>query len=227
VADHSYRLAGSGVTSRLAYVIVRLIVVIWCRLWLGLKVYGKENLPNEGAFVLAPTHRSNLDIPIVAAVSSRRLRYMGKNSLWKFRPAGHFFSALGGFPVTRGTADLEALKRCVEVLQRGEPLVLFPEGTRRSGPFVTDLFDGAAFVAVKTGVPIVPVGIAGTEEAMKKGKRTIRRGHCVMVIGAPIRETVFESRRATRDEMNAITESLRDRLQVLLNDARARMALRK
>ncbi|MEY4251507.1 MAG: hypothetical protein RL691_388, partial [Actinomycetota bacterium] len=68
-------------------------------------------------------------------------------------------SALGAFPVTRGSADREALKRCIAVLEAGEPLVLFPEGTRQSGPIVQPLFDGAAYVAVKAGVPIIPVGI--------------------------------------------------------------------
>jgi 1-acyl-sn-glycerol-3-phosphate acyltransferase len=202
-------------------------VVAWCRVWLRLRVYGRENLPLSGAYVLSPTHRSNLDIPVTAAVSSRRMRYMGKDSLWRFRPVGAMFSALGGFPVVRGSADLEALKRCVEVLRRGEPLVLFPEGTRRSGPYVTDLFDGAAFVAVKAGVPIVPVAIGGTEESMAKGRKYVARGHCVMVIGAPLRNTLFESNRASREELAAITEQLQSRLQTLLNDANARSSMRR
>lgn len=220
-------MAGSDPLSRLFYVIVRSVVVAWCKVWLGLHVVGRENLPRTGPYVLAPTHRSNLDIPVAAAVSSRRLRYMGKDTLWKYRPVGLVLSALGGFPVVRGSADLEALKRCVDVLRRGEPLVLFPEGTRRSGPSVVDLFDGAAFVAVKAGVPIVPVAIAGTEESMSKGRRTIARGRCVMVIGAPLRDTVFEGNRASREQLATLTERLRDRLQVLLNDANARMAGRQ
>ena len=61
-----------------------------------------------------------------------------------------------GFPVTRGTADREALRRCIEVLEMGEVLVLFPEGERKDGPIVQPLFDGAAYVAAKAGVPIVP-----------------------------------------------------------------------
>ena len=112
------------------------------------------------------------------------------------------------------------------MLERGEPLVLFPEGTRRSGPFVSDLFDGAAFVAVKAGVPIVPVAIAGTEESMGKGRRNIARGRCVMVIGAPLRDTIFDGNRASREELAAITGRLQERLQVLLNDANAKMARR-
>jgi 1-acyl-sn-glycerol-3-phosphate acyltransferase len=226
VGDRRSKLAGSGLASRVFYVVVRSLVVAWCRVWLRLRVHGRDNLPRTGPYVLAPTHRSNLDIPAAAAVSTRRLRYMGKDTLWKYRPVGAMFSALGGFPVVRGTADLEALKRCVEVLRRGEPLVLFPEGTRRSGPFVSDLFDGAAFVAVKAGVPIVPVAIAGTEESMGKGRRGISRGRCVMVIGAPLRETIFDGNRASREELAEITGRLQERLQVLLNDANAKMARR-
>ncbi|MFM7493015.1 MAG: lysophospholipid acyltransferase family protein, partial [Acidimicrobiaceae bacterium] len=97
-------------------------------------MYGRENIPQSGAFILAPIHRSNVDTPIVSLVTSRRLRFMGKDSLWKVKPIGAVLSALGGFPVTRGSADLEALKRCLAVLSLGEPLVMFPEGTRQSGP---------------------------------------------------------------------------------------------
>ena len=100
---------------------------------------------------------------------------MGKDSLWKFAPIGWLLSALGAFPVTRGTADREALKRCIAVLEMGEPLVLFPEGTRQSGPMVMPLFDGAAYIAVKAGVPIIPLGIGGSEKVMPKGKK-MRRG---------------------------------------------------
>lgn len=225
MADRQLSRSGN-LLARLFYVLVRNLVVIWCRVWLRLVVVGQENLPRDGAFIVAPTHRSNLDIPVAAAVTTRRLRYMGKDSLWKFRPVGLVLSALGGFPVTRGTADLEALKRCVEVLKGGEPLVLFPEGTRRSGPLVSDLFDGAAFVAVKAGVPIIPVGIAGTEEAMGRGSRTIGRARCVMVIGSPIRETLYDGRRASREELASITAQLQDRLQVLLNDAASRVQRR-
>ena len=74
---------------------------------------------------------------------------MGADKYWKNRAFGRLLTALGGFPVTRGTADREALKRCIAVLEGGEPLVLFPEGERKSGPIVQPLFDGAAYVAVE------------------------------------------------------------------------------
>lgn len=98
---------------------------------------------------------------------------MGKDSLFKIKPIASILSSLGGFPVTRGTADLEALKRCLAVLALGEPIVMFPEGTRQFGPTIQPLFDGAAYLAIKAGVPIVPVGIGGTEAVMRKGSKFI------------------------------------------------------
>ncbi|MEO8163545.1 MAG: lysophospholipid acyltransferase family protein, partial [Ilumatobacteraceae bacterium] len=172
--------------ARRFYSIIRLIVVGFCRTWLKLSVKGSHNIPTSGAFILAPVHRSIMDIPISSAVTRRRMRFMGKDSLWKYKVTGSFFSALGAFPVTRGSADLEALRRCIAVLKAGEPLVLFPEGTKQFGDSVQPLFDGAAYVALKAQVPIIPVGIGGSQDAMPSGTLKIRRRKCVAVVGAPI-----------------------------------------
>lgn len=217
-------LAGGGLAARGFYRVVRGAVVLLCRIWFGLTVHGAQHIPSSGAFILAPTHRSAMDIPIAAAASGRRFRFMGKDSLWARRPVGAVLSALGGFPVTRGSADLEALKRCVGVLASGEPLVLFPEGTRQRGPVVHELFDGAAFVAYKGEVPIVPAAIAGSESAMAKGRRSIGRGRCALVIGEPIHPPSTSGTRASRGELAALTAQLRERMQVLLDEANSIVA---
>jgi 1-acyl-sn-glycerol-3-phosphate acyltransferase len=144
---------------------------------------------------------------------------MGKDSIWKFRPIGWIVSALGAFPVTRGSADREALKRCIEVLQAGEPLVLFPEGTRQSGPIVMPLFDGAAYVAIKAGVPIIPVGIGGSERVMPKGSKMIYPRKCVVIIGKPISAQVDENGRIPRSAVKDITQELSLDLQRLFDEA--------
>ena len=149
---------------------------------------------------------------------------MGKDSLWKVPLFGRFLSALGGFPVTRGSADLEALKRCIGVLRNGEPLVLFPEGTRHHGPIITELFDGAAFVAAKAEVQVVPVAIAGTEESMSKGKKGIGRARCTVVIGRPIGYPT--SGRQGREQMAMLTGRLQGELQTLFDEANRRVAQR-
>ncbi|CAB4561453.1 unannotated protein [freshwater metagenome] len=205
--------------SIIAYKILRSIVVGVCVGYTRTRIVGKHNIPRRGAFVLAPIHRSNIDTPLAAAVSSRRLRFMGKDSLWKIAPIGWLFSAMGAFPVTRGTADREALKRCIAVLEMGEPLVLFPEGTRQSGPTVMPLFDGAAYVAVKAGVPIIPLGIGGSEKVMPKGKKMIYPKKCVLVIGEPIIAAVDESGRVPRSAVKELTEQLTSELQRLFDEA--------
>lgn len=204
-----------------AYRVVRNAAVAFSRAFWRLRVEGLEHVPAEGPFVLAPVHRSNVDTFLVAAVTRRRLRYMGKESLFRRRFWAWLFGALGAFPVRRGTADREALARCVEVLRGGEPLVVYPEGTRRTGPEVVELFDGAAHLAARTGVPIVPVGIAGSEEAMPLRARLPRRAHVRLVVGPPLPAPATEGARASRRAVRELTARLRDELQRLLDAARA------
>jgi 1-acyl-sn-glycerol-3-phosphate acyltransferase len=205
------------------YRVVRAIVVAFCRLFWRLSIEGAEHVPASGAYVLAPVHRSNIDTLVVAGVVRRRLRYMGKASLWKVGWVGKVLSALGGFPVHRGTADREALRRCIEVVQAGEPLVVFPEGTRQSGPRVQPLFEGAAYVATRTGVPIVPVGIGGSEAAMPKGSKLLRPVKVHLVVGEPLYPAPpGPSGRAPRSAVHVLTEQLAGRLQELFDQAQAR-----
>lgn len=212
-------MAGSSRLSRLFYSVIRALVVGVCVAYTRTRVIGAENIPREGAFLLAPIHRSNIDTPLAAAVTRRRMRFMGKDSIWKVRSIGWIMSALGAFPVTRGSADREALKRCIAVLESGEPLVLFPEGTRQSGPVVQPLFDGAAYVAVKAGVPIVPVGIGGSERVMPKGSKMILPKKCVLVVGKPIMATRDDEGRIPRSEVKEMTGRLYDELQRLFDEA--------
>ena len=212
-------MAGDSRFSRTFYSVIRFIVVGISVCYTRTKVVGKHNIPTTGAFLLAPIHRSNIDTPLAAYVTSRRLRFMGKDSIWKFAPIGWVLSALGAFPVTRGSADREALKRCIAVLEAGEPLVLFPEGTRQSGPIVQPLFDGAAYVAVKAGVPIIPVGIGGSERVMPKGSKMIYPRKCVLVVGEPIFTPIDESGRVPRSAVKDVTSRLFDDLQRLFDEA--------
>jgi 1-acyl-sn-glycerol-3-phosphate acyltransferase len=98
-------------------------------------------------------------------------------------------------------------------------LVLFPEGTRQSGPIVQPLFDGAAYVAVKAGVPIVPVGIGGSERVMPKGSKMIYPRKCVLVVGEPIIAPMDETGRVPRSAVKDVTSRLYEDLQRLFDEA--------
>jgi 1-acyl-sn-glycerol-3-phosphate acyltransferase len=187
-------------------------------------VEGRENVPKEGIFVLAPTHRSILDTPIASVVTRRRMRFMGADKYWKNKAFGRLLTALGGFPVSRGSADREALKRSITVLEGGEPLVLFPEGERKAGPIVQPLFDGATYIAVKAGAPIIPVGIGGSERAMPKGAKFIRPSKLHVVVGKPIRAASDATTpKDQRDAARKLTIDLHDELQRLFDIAQARV----
>jgi len=214
-------LAGQGRIGKLFYAVIRGILVALCRTYFRLSVKGQENIPKTGAFILAPIHRSNVDTPISCAATTRRLHYMGKDSLWKNKTIGSVLSALGGFPVTRGTADLEALKRCLAVLALGEPMVMFPEGTRQFGETIQPLFDGAAYLAIKANVPIVPVGIGGTQDVMPKGKKMIYPKKCTMIIGAPIYPPLPTTGRTPRTATTELTANLKSALQELFDAAQS------
>ena len=206
------------------YRAVRAAIVVVSRSWFRLSINGAERVPREGAFVLAPVHRSFIDFALVCAVTRRRLRYMGKDSLWKFKPFGWLLGALGAFPVHRGTADREAVRRSIELAEQGEPLVIFPEGTRRSGPVVQDLFEGAAYVAAKAGVPIVPIGIGGSEEALPKGRRLPRPGRIHIEVGEPIpAPAVTDGGRVSRRAVHTVTEQLHGEIQRLFDLAQTRV----
>jgi len=147
---------------------------------------------------------------------------MGKDTMWKNRQVGWLISAMGAFPVTRGTADREAMRRAIDVLERGEPLVLFPEGERKQGPVVQPLFDGAVYIAIRAGVPIVPVGIGGSERVMPKKARFPYPRKVHVEVGPPIPAPVApEGGRVPRSAYKEQTELLHSELQRLFDEAMA------
>jgi 1-acyl-sn-glycerol-3-phosphate acyltransferase len=205
------------------YRFCRAVVVGFCRLYFRVTVEGLENVPARGPFVLAPVHRSNVDFAIAAVVTKRRLGYMAKDSLWKVPVLRNLIDALGGYPVHRGSADREAMRRTMAVIEAGTPVVIFPEGTRRSGPMVQELFEGAAYIASRAGVPIVPVGIGGSERAMPKGSKMLRPVKVHVVVGEPfVIDRPEGSTRVPRRAVHQLTEQLHAELQKLFDQAQVR-----
>jgi 1-acyl-sn-glycerol-3-phosphate acyltransferase len=208
-----------GPAVKLFYGTVRAIILGFAKLFWRLEVHGADNIPTDRPFVIAPVHRSNIDFAIVATLTRTRMRYMGKDSLWKIKPLGAIWSVLGAFPVHRGSADREALRLSMSIIEHGEPLVLFPEGTRQQGAEVQTLFEGAAYVASRTGVAIVPVGIGGSERAMPKGAKMLHPCKIVVVVGKPISPPRAEGPRVPRRVVRELTEQLHTELQDLFDES--------
>lgn len=191
-------------------------------MWFRPLVTGRAQIPAEGAVIIAPVHRSFADFGFNALLTDRKLFFMTKDSMWKHRLLGQLLLALGAFPVHRESADREALRNAEEVLRRGQALVIFPEGARQEGDEVGDLLEGAAFLAARTGAPIVPVGIGGSDLAMPKGKRIPKRLRIRVVVGEPLQAPErSEGKRVSRKKVHSTTEELRRRIQEVYDQARS------
>jgi 1-acyl-sn-glycerol-3-phosphate acyltransferase len=200
------------------YFVVRLLIRQILARWLRLRTSGTEHLAISGPVILAPVHRSNLDGPLVAGVARRRVRALGKESLFSSTLGAWINSSLGAIPVRRGGADREAMRAAREVISTGEMMIVFPEGTRQSGPAIAGIFDGTAYLANKTNAPIIPIGIAGTEAAMGSGARGIKRVRCAFVVGEPIEPPEGRMSRPALAEFSlAVTQAL----QAVFDEAHA------
>jgi 1-acyl-sn-glycerol-3-phosphate acyltransferase len=198
---------------------VRTVVVAFCAVIFRVRLIGRDRVPTSGAYVIAPSHRSILDVPFSAFVTRRRIRFLAKQELFSSRIGSALFLRLGGIPVKRGTTDRTALRACDAVLVDGDPLAIFPEGTRRHGPELGDLFHGVAYLALKRGVPILPVGIGGSEEILPSGQVRPRLHRVVVVIGEPIVADASASARR-RSDVAALTATLATCLQGCFDEAR-------
>jgi 1-acyl-sn-glycerol-3-phosphate acyltransferase len=204
----------------LFYRLVRALVAGIPRWLWRVRVVGRDHLPREGGFILAPSHRSMMDIPFVAIVTSRRIRFMGKAPLFAIPVVGSVFRWLGGFPVARDGTDRKAVRDSVEMLRAGEVLCVYPEGTRQHGPKIQPLQPGAAYLALRSGVPIIPVGMAGTEEILRERRDPVPRfGRVALVIGAPITPPPRSNGSLPRENVDALTARLADELQQVFDDA--------
>lgn len=206
--------------------VAHVIVAGLSRLAFRLRIEGREHLPPSGAFVIAPSHRSILDSFFAGIVTRRRVRFMAKKELWGNKLLGWLVEKVGAFPVDR-SAGSGAVKAALAVLAAGEPVVVFPEGTRRRGPRITDLHEGAAYLAVKTGVPLVPVGIGGSEAILPSGASIPRFEKVRVVVGEPLVPVTSRSRGVDRAEVRRLTTELEVAVQRLFTDAEARASGRR
>ncbi len=181
--------------------------------FLRLRSENASVLELPGPTILAPVHRSHLDSILIATLTSRRIRALGKESLFTTPGVGYVCAALGAIPVRRGAADKDAMKAALGLLKDGESMIVFPEGGRQYGNEIGQLFDGAAWLASRTGARVVPIGIAGTEAALPQGSKRLHRSTVAIVVADPMELVGNEGRRPDRQQLQAFTEQLRVELQ--------------
>lgn len=142
-----------------------------------------ERAPAEGGLIVASVHMSHLDPCALANVMwHRRMRAMGKEELWNNKLFGKIIEKVGAFPVKRGAGDVESIKKCIDILQGGETVIVFPEGTRNYGEQLLPLNPGIVLLAKKSGAPILPVGISGTQTIMPPKDSGRKKEKCLTTV---------------------------------------------
>jgi 1-acyl-sn-glycerol-3-phosphate acyltransferase len=148
------------------YKFVRALSARYTRVVYRLRVQQIDNVPAQGAVILAPNHFSHMDHWFVGVMLDRHVRFMAKSQLFRGRPVEWFLAHMGAFPVRRGQHDEEAVQTTRLLLERGDAIVMYPEGGRsRSGEIGTTARRGIGRLALDTGTPVVPTAVYGSERA--------------------------------------------------------------
>ena len=182
------------------------------------RIIGAERVPAGGA-LLAGNHVSYLDPVLLWCVSPRPVHFMAKSELFVKGFVAWLLPRLWGFPVNRGEPDRTAIVTATEILQSGGLVGVFPEGSRReadAGEAVGEAHGGAAFIALRAGVPIVPVAILGTERAMPRGASLPRLVKVTIVVGEPIDPGTVAPEAGRKERVALVTARMMEEISALL-----------
>lgn len=202
----------------LSGVLARFLIWLFGRL----EVHGVEHIPSSGAVILAANHLSNADPIIIAAVLPRATVFMAKRELLRLPGMVWVVRAFGSFTVRRGAADREAIRRALEALEQGRSLAVFPEGTRSRSGALGEPYAGVGMLALRTGAPVVPIGISGTDQ-VSPFKLLWQRPRVVVRVGRPIPAARVSGalRGAGREHTERVMEAIAD---LLPDEQRGRFA---
>jgi len=168
------------------YKALKPFVVMMAWLLFRLRVEGRENEPLRGPFIVISNHASILDPILLGCALRHPIRFMAKEELFRIPGLRALMTVLGAFPVRRGEPDRQAIRRALEIIKKGEVLGMFPGGTRTPDGRLHRVEPGAAALALRTKVPILPVAILGTERALPRGAKVPRPTPITIRIGPPL-----------------------------------------
>ena len=196
------------------YYVVRAICWLILKIFWRMEIIGIENLPQSGGLIIASNHVSYLDPAVLAASLNRKIYFITKKEVFKNAFVSFILKNLNAISVDRGNADILAFKKAINILGEEKVLGIFPEGTRSSNGELQELKLGTIKIAMKTGVPILPVGIIGTHKIYPRGiKFPILFKHKIIVkYGAPQYLNKLKSRDKIyqKEELNLLGKKIKE-----------------
>lgn len=185
------------------------ILLPWVMPIFHFRIVGKEEVPSAEGLILAANHVSYVDpLFIGAALVERQLHFMAKEELFRIPILGPLIRRLHTVPVRRGRVDYAAIKQSLRLLEEGEILAIFPEGTRGDGMVLKEAEEGIGFLAARSGRPVVPVYLHGTDSVLPRGKRIPRVHPVTIYFGHPLRLGGDVSGREGRGSYRRLSEEV-------------------
>jgi 1-acyl-sn-glycerol-3-phosphate acyltransferase len=179
------------------------------------EVKGRENEPRRGPVLIVCNHLYIADPPIVAASIKLKSVFMAKEELWHNRWSRYWVVNFGAFPVKRDSFDREAIRQAEDWLGKGLSLIMFPEGTRSNDAQLMSALPGAALIALRTGVPILPVGITGTEKLRNLKWCFLHHPKITITIGKPFNPPSCDGK-PTKEQRNRLADDIMKKIAELL-----------
>ena len=190
---------------------------IFCLAFYQLRVYGRDNIPVKGPFVLVCNHQSYLDPIFCGAPLKRHLSFIARDSLFTNRIFGWMISSVNTIPVKQGKPDLSAMRKVINVLKEGKGVCLFPEGTRTSDGKIAPLKSGFGLLCRRGESAIVPAVIDGAFECWPRNKKIFSPGQIVVCYGKAI-----SAKRIKKMGDKELAEVLTDKLRKMQKDCRVK-----
>ncbi len=190
--------------------------------WMDVEIEGAEHIPDLGGAIIAANHLSFIDSMLLMYGLQRPVTFMGKVEYMESFATRHLFPAVGMIPVDRtGSGIRSSLQEARRRIDAGELLGIFPEGTRSRDGLLHEGHNGVAHLSLKTGAPIIPVGIRGTDAALPVGTRMPARSPIMIRVGAPIVRHANDSRVAGVRVRQELTSEVMNAIARLSGQARA------
>lgn len=192
------------------YKFVRGLLRIYLSTFYRLKIYGHNNIPNDGPVVVIANHISNFDPLVVGSAIERQVHFLAKEELFRVPVLSWLVDKLGAFPIKRGQNDLRAIKKGLELLKQEKVIGVFPEGTRSKTGELGEGLPGAALFALKSNSTVIPIGIKSDYKFFKP---------IIVNIGEPISLEGFKAEKIKSDDLTKSITYMMAAIKIQVNEA--------
>lgn len=189
-------------------IVRKIVYYVFYKFVYRIKKVNEENLPKDGAYIVCANHINMLDALAVVCSCKRKVRFICKASMFKNKALGWALKLSDTIPLDRDKNDIESMKRSIKTLKNGEVLGVFPEGTRKGMEKNLKAKSGAAFFSLRTGTPVVPIGIQGSFKPFTKVK---------LVFGKPLDFSEYYGKEKDKETLEKVTNVIMDNIIMLTN----------